>query len=208
MLRGCARAASQFRIISRSSRPFYCRNRSHAPSTAAKLRSLHDRVPLPEFKSESLTTALENDSLVASTGGGSSSVVDRLEMASESTVLKFENGPLVWVDLEMTGLDPKVDKIMEIAVLITDGDLQLVDEGIEFIIHVGKEDLDRSEYCCYQVYILALILRMMRECIVRDPCLNKRVPQPLRCLNKVYLNEIKRRTVGFCWGGCNENLFW
>ncbi len=31
-------------------------------------------------------------------------------------MLKFENGPLVWVDLEMTGLDPKVDKIMEVAV--------------------------------------------------------------------------------------------
>ena len=32
--------------------------------------------------------------------------------------LTYEDGPLVWVDLEMTGLDPKRDKIMEIAVRI------------------------------------------------------------------------------------------
>ncbi len=36
---------------------------------------------------------------------------------------------LVWIDLEMTGLDPKKDKIIEIATIITDKDLNLVAEG-------------------------------------------------------------------------------
>ena len=35
---------------------------------------------------------------------------------STQKVLDSDDGPLVWIDLEMTGLNPKVDKIMEIAV--------------------------------------------------------------------------------------------
>ena len=35
---------------------------------------------------------------------------------SSQKALGFDDGPLVWIDLEMTGLNPKVDKIMEIAV--------------------------------------------------------------------------------------------
>ncbi|KAH8115246.1 ribonuclease H-like protein [Phellopilus nigrolimitatus] len=61
-----------------------------------------------------------------------------------SQVLDAGSGPLVWIDLEMTGLNPKVDKIMEIAVLITDGSLGLVDDGIQFVIKVNEEELDRT----------------------------------------------------------------
>ncbi|KAI5123818.1 hypothetical protein M0805_009110 [Coniferiporia weirii] len=67
---------------------------------------------------------------------------------SPQRTLDFHSGPLVWIDLEMTGLDPKVDKIMEIAVLITDGNLELVDDGIQFVVHVDKEDLDRMDEWC------------------------------------------------------------
>ena len=38
---------------------------------------------------------------------------------------------LIWIDLEMTGLDPDKDVIIEIATIITNGDLQIVAEGIE-----------------------------------------------------------------------------
>lgn len=41
----------------------------------------------------------------------------------------------------MTGLDP-TDCIIEIAVIITDGQLNEVDEGIEFVIQTAKERLD------------------------------------------------------------------
>ena len=37
--------------------------------------------------------------------------------------------PLVWIDLEMTGLNPLHDRIIEIATIITDGDLNLIAEG-------------------------------------------------------------------------------
>ncbi|CAN1182351.1 At2g26970, partial [Linum perenne] len=46
--------------------------------------------------------------------------------------------PLVWIDLEMTGLDVEVDRIIEIACIITDGKLTKLVEVIEFIKkHVG-----------------------------------------------------------------------
>ncbi|KAK0460931.1 ribonuclease H-like domain-containing protein [Desarmillaria tabescens] len=51
-------------------------------------------------------------------------------------------GPLVWIDCEMTGLDHKKDKIIEIAVLITDGNLQIVDEGIDYVVRTEKSLLD------------------------------------------------------------------
>ena len=57
-------------------------------------------------------------------------------------VLDAAAGPLVWIDLEMTGLDPRADRIMEVAVLVTDGDLRLVDDGVEFVVHLEKERLD------------------------------------------------------------------
>ena len=41
---------------------------------------------------------------------------------------------LVWIDCEMTGLNPQVDELVEIAVVITDSELNLVDEGIDLVI--------------------------------------------------------------------------
>jgi len=40
-----------------------------------------------------------------------------------------DNTPLVWLDLEMTGLDPDTDRIIEIATIITDSDLNILGEG-------------------------------------------------------------------------------
>ncbi|KDQ28175.1 hypothetical protein PLEOSDRAFT_1041791 [Pleurotus ostreatus PC15] len=62
--------------------------------------------------------------------------------------LDFYSGPLVWIDCEMTGLNPRKDKIIEIAVLITNGNLELVDDGIEYIIKTDKELLDQMDEWC------------------------------------------------------------
>ena len=48
---------------------------------------------------------------------------------------------LVWIDLEMTGLDTERHTIVEIAVLITDSELELVDEGIDLVVHATPEEL-------------------------------------------------------------------
>jgi oligoribonuclease len=48
---------------------------------------------------------------------------------------------LVWIDLEMTGLDTVRHTIVEIAVLITDSELELVDDGIDLVVHASPEEL-------------------------------------------------------------------
>src|SRR5690606_39789694 len=42
---------------------------------------------------------------------------------------------LIWIDLEMTGLDPDSDSIIEIATLVTDSELNVLAEGPELAIH-------------------------------------------------------------------------
>jgi oligoribonuclease len=51
------------------------------------------------------------------------------------------NGRLVWIDCEMTGLNPQVDEIVEIAAIVTEADLTEVDEGISIVIKPGDEPL-------------------------------------------------------------------
>jgi oligoribonuclease len=48
---------------------------------------------------------------------------------------------LVWIDCEMTGLDLRRDALIEVAVLVTDADLNLVDDGLDIIIHTGDDVL-------------------------------------------------------------------
>lgn len=47
--------------------------------------------------------------------------------------------PLVWVDLEMTGLEPETDVIVEIAIIVTDGKLERIIEGPNLVIHASDE---------------------------------------------------------------------
>ena len=49
---------------------------------------------------------------------------------------------LIWIDLEMTGLIPEYDVIIEIATVVTDAQLNVVDEGPSIAIHQSNELLD------------------------------------------------------------------
>jgi oligoribonuclease len=79
---------------------------------------------------------------------------------SSTKTLGSRTRPLVWIDVETTGLDPKKDKILEIAVcldlfsthwtltgvyqvLITDGNLELVDSGIQYVVKRNQQTLDK-----------------------------------------------------------------
>ena len=52
---------------------------------------------------------------------------------------------LVWIDLEMTGLDPEKEKIIEIATLITDSDLNIIAEGPNLVIFQQSELIDAMD---------------------------------------------------------------
>ncbi|WP_081481153.1 oligoribonuclease [Saccharomonospora azurea] len=48
---------------------------------------------------------------------------------------------LVWIDCEMTGLDLAKDALIEIAVLVTDADLNVLGEGVDLVIHADDDAL-------------------------------------------------------------------
>lgn len=52
---------------------------------------------------------------------------------------------LVWLDLEMTGLDPEKERIIEAAVIVTEADLTFVAEGPVLVIHQSNELLDAMD---------------------------------------------------------------
>ncbi len=52
---------------------------------------------------------------------------------------------LVWLDMEMTGLDPQKERIIEVAVVITEPDLTVVAEGPVLVIHQGDALLDAMD---------------------------------------------------------------
>jgi oligoribonuclease len=52
---------------------------------------------------------------------------------------------LIWIDLEMTGLQPAVDEILEIATVITDRDLNILAEGPNLAVHQSEEVLARMD---------------------------------------------------------------
>ena len=48
---------------------------------------------------------------------------------------------LVWVDCEMTGLDTQKDVLVEIAVLVTDSDLNIIGDGVDVVIHATPDQI-------------------------------------------------------------------
>ncbi|MGY1833105.1 oligoribonuclease [Geodermatophilus sp. SYSU D01180] len=51
-------------------------------------------------------------------------------------------GHLVWIDCEMTGLDLTRDKLIEVAVVVTDSELRVLDPGLDLVISADDADLD------------------------------------------------------------------
>ena len=51
------------------------------------------------------------------------------------------NDRLVWIDCEMTGLDLQRDALIEIACLVTDGELKVLGDGVDIVIHAGESAL-------------------------------------------------------------------
>jgi oligoribonuclease len=76
-----------------------------------------------------------------------------MSQATENSAEKLAPTPLakpnemnlVWVDMEMTGLEPDTDKIIEVAVVVTDMHLNVLAEGPVFAIHQSDETLDKMD---------------------------------------------------------------
>ena len=59
---------------------------------------------------------------------------------------------LIWIDLEMTGLDPEKERIIEIATIVTDSDLNIIAEGPVMAIHQSDELLDAMDEWCTKTH--------------------------------------------------------
>lgn len=70
---------------------------------------------------------------------------------------------LIWLDLEMTGLEPRKDKILEIATIITDSDLNILAEGPVFAIHQPDEVLDNMDEWCINQHGKSGLTQRCRE---------------------------------------------
>ncbi len=62
------------------------------------------------------------------------------------------NDYLVWMDLEMTGLDPETDTIIEMATIITDGQLNIIAEGPNLVIHQPDEVMAKMNDWCIKYH--------------------------------------------------------
>lgn len=58
---------------------------------------------------------------------------------------KLSSSNLIWIDLEMTGLDPDKDKILEIATIVTNKHLEVIAEGPVFAIHQSLSVLNKMD---------------------------------------------------------------
>ena len=65
---------------------------------------------------------------------------------------EIDGRALVWLDLEMTGLDPECDHILELATIVTDADLKVVAEGPVLAIHQPDSVLENMNPWCVQTH--------------------------------------------------------
>ena len=64
---------------------------------------------------------------------------------------------MVWIDLEMTGLDIEVESIIEIATIITDADLNIIAQGPNLAIKVSQELLEGMDTRVAQMLLLVFL---------------------------------------------------
>jgi len=76
--------------------------------------------------------------------------------------------PLVWIDCEMTGLDLSRDALVEIACLVTDGDLKILDDGINLVIKPPAESLQTMPELVRQMHTTSGLLAELDAGITLD----------------------------------------
>ncbi|WP_252178152.1 oligoribonuclease [Endozoicomonas sp. 4G] len=70
---------------------------------------------------------------------------------------------LIWIDLEMTGLDPEHDQILEIATIVTDGQLNFIAEGPVIAVHQSDAVLNNMNEWCIKTHGETGLTQRVRE---------------------------------------------
>ncbi len=85
---------------------------------------------------------------------------------------------LIWIDLEMTGLEPETDVILEIATIVTDAQLNVLAEGPSLVVHQSDEVLDNMNAWCIEQHGKSGLTQRVRE-------------------SRISLEEAEERTLAF-----------
>ncbi|AOY87034.1 oligoribonuclease [Marinobacter salinus] len=79
-----------------------------------------------------------------------------------------EGDRLVWIDLEMTGLDPEKERIIEMATIITDSELNVVAEGPVIAVHQSNSLLDAMDEWCTNTHGASGLTKRVKESTVDE----------------------------------------
>ena len=82
--------------------------------------------------------------------------------------MSFNEHNLIWIDLEMTGLDPNVHKIIEIATIVTDSQLNILAEGPVLAIHQAESELEKMDEWCTTTHTESGLVERIRQTTVTE----------------------------------------
>ena len=75
---------------------------------------------------------------------------------------------LIWIDLEMTGLDPEQERIIEMASIITDSQLNIVAEGPVIAIHQPDSLLEQMDEWCTRTHGASGLTQRVKESTISE----------------------------------------
>ena len=75
----------------------------------------------------------------------------------------FHRNNLIWLDLEMTGLDPETELIIEVAVLVTDSNLNILAEGPSVAVHQSDAILTNMDSWCTRTHTASGLVKRVQS---------------------------------------------
>jgi oligoribonuclease len=87
---------------------------------------------------------------------------------------------LVWIDLEMTGLEVETHVIVEIACIVTDSELVTLDDGIDVVIHANADELAHMDDFVRKMHTKSGLLPLIEASPVTVPAAQERVLEYVR----------------------------
>lgn len=90
--------------------------------------------------------------------------------------MSFSDKNLIWIDLEMTGLDPDLHKVIEIATIVTDSQLNILAEGPVLAIHQPDQELAKMDEWCTRTHTHSgLVTRIKASAITEQDAVKQTI---------------------------------